>query len=248
MHNIPLPLTMVRLLRLNLFIRIACGPNCKSKVLAYAAREGQKSWLRIVMKDFDWIKNVDASAETSSFSSFKVLDEWVPAVVAQPLKWKRIVKDICSRPAANFATGLSPDPMPVSVDSVFECDTCEYVCSSFQQLRLHEFRVHGRTRISRRFVGPLNSCPSCLRRYPTRTQALHHVSCSTKCHGFHEWAEEFDTAIIDRLESDENARVIALKLEGGTDTCQLRSLPNIAGPLRREYAHCFKGRRRTFNG
>ena len=58
------------------------------------------------------------------------------------------------------------------------------------------------------------------------------------------WAEKFETEDIDQLEAVECERLRVLALDGGTDTCQLRSLPPIAGPLKKDYVACYKGRPR----
>ena len=53
-HSVMLPMTMIRLLRLNLLIRLAVGSNLLLKAVVFSARNSQKSWLRAVVADFEW--------------------------------------------------------------------------------------------------------------------------------------------------------------------------------------------------
>ena len=51
-HSLPLPLTLVRLLRLNLFMRVTVGKNATLKAIVFASRLAKKSWLAAVESDY----------------------------------------------------------------------------------------------------------------------------------------------------------------------------------------------------
>ena len=62
----------------------------------------------------------------------------------------------------------------------FECDLCEYSCSTFQRLSLHKFKRHGIKNIWRLYVGSFTHCNVCLKQFWTRERLLNHVRYRSK--------------------------------------------------------------------
>ena len=243
-YKLMIPSTMVRLLRLNLFIRIASCENAVLKAVVFAARSSTKSWLATVYDDFAWLKAVCNEAQSKILDGIDTLPELVPAIRHAPLVWKKAMKTLCSHPAANIATDDSDEPS-VTLGQLFGCDTCTYVCTSPQQLALHAFKAHGVVRTARKFLDASNTCPACHRRYPTRTQALRHMSGATKCASYSTVCEEAQQTEVERLDAAETERLQKVAASGVADCCALRSLCTLAGPLLECFEQCYKGRPRT---
>ena len=110
--------------------------------------------------------------------------------------WNKRLKDICSSSLANLSDDLHEVLPSRAVDVVLQCDECAYVCGTFQQLRLHKFKSHGRIAPARKYVGALNSCPICRRRYPTRVQPLRHLKTVKKCSEYAFYEDEVDAAVV----------------------------------------------------
>ena len=239
------PETMVRVLRLNLLVRIAIGPNLLLKAIIFAARHAPKSWIAEVERDFVWLKNLCAETRSAVLDECATLSDWIRHICAFPKMWKKHIKVLCSSPQANLANEEAQVPEALNICDIFECDTCRYVCTSSQQLRLHAFKAHGIVRTARKYLGCLNACPACFRRYPTRTQALRHMSGSTKCASYPDLCEEIPPDEVIALDAAET-EVLRIKVAGGSvDCCALRSLPTLQGPLMLAYEACYKGRPRV---
>ena len=93
------------------------------------------------------------------------------------------------------------------VADIYACSECAKVFPSWQQMRLHEFKIHGMKRDARRFIGALNSCPACMRRYGSRTQAVRHLYHSKKCALYEWYFDELPEEEVDQLDSDETVRL-----------------------------------------
>ena len=133
---------------------------------------------------------------------------------------------------------------PSLIADIYACSECAKVFPSWQQMRLHEFKIHGVKRDARRFIGELNSCPACLRRHDTRTQAVRHLYNSKKC-GMYEWyCDEVPDEDVQRLDKAETLRLQKVAKTSAFVCCQARSLPTLVGPLREIFVQCYKGRPR----
>lgn len=243
-HKLMIPSTMGRLLRLNLFIRIASCENAVLKAVVFAARYSTKSWLAAVYEDFTWLKTVSDEAQSKILDGIDTLSELVPMIRQKPLEWNKSMKTLCSLPAANVAADDSDEPSAI-MWQLFGCAKCTYVCTAPQQLGLHAFKAHGIVRTARRLLDAGNTCPACFRRYPTRTQTLRHMSGSAKCASYSLECEEVSQAEVKRLDAAETERLEKVAMSGVNDCCALRSLPTRAGPLLELFEQCYKGRPRT---
>ena len=157
---------------------------------------------------------------------------------------RRVVNVICMHRQSNIMTSCD-DAMPaVALTNVLECSICAKFLPSVQQFRLHQFKHHGIIRPARRYIGELNDCPVCLslRRYPTRTQAIRHLTNSPLCAGYDDFADEMSDEVINKLEVAENIKIQGLLKAVGFSCSARRSLPNVVGPLRSQFIQCFSGR------
>ena len=68
----------------------------------------------------------------------------------------------------------------VTLEEIFECEVCAKPCPSTQQLASHRWTQHGLGADARLYIGELNDCPICLRRFATRQQAVTHLSKDAK--------------------------------------------------------------------
>ena len=131
-----------------------------------------------------------------------------------------------------------------AIADVFECSMCSNVQPSLQQLRLHMFREHGISREARRYISSFNDCLACLRRFPTRTQAIRHVYGSRKCSQYPDFCTEVPAEEVTRLDTDETKRLQRVAATSAHESCTVRCMENLCGPLLEVFQHCFKGRPR----
>ena len=169
------------------------------------------------------------AAGTNHLDGIQSLYSWVRAIQQSVSASRRAVKAICMHRQSNIMVTGDVVMPPVTLTNVLECGLCAKVLPSVQQLKFHRLKHHGIIRQARRFVGALNSCPACLRRYPTRTQAIRHVTNYTHCAGYDDFAEEMTDEVIHNLEVAENSRIQALLKSGGFSCSARRSLPNVVG-------------------
>ena len=127
-----IPTTMVRIMRLNLVVRIADGVNDLLKTVMFAARSSQKSWHKAILLDFDWLCDIDAKAGTCVLKGIVSNQSWVRHVKQEPLRWKKLIKKIGSASVANCASDLYDVKHTAHLDEVYECDQCDYVCPTLQ--------------------------------------------------------------------------------------------------------------------
>ena len=83
-YNLMLPMTMLKLLRLNLFITVAAGSNSTLKAVVFAARSAQKSWLVAVRQDFQWLQDVDVKERKQFLTGVHTVEDWVQHIIATP--------------------------------------------------------------------------------------------------------------------------------------------------------------------
>ena len=242
-HELMAPYTMVILLRLNLLIRIAASDNSVLKCVIYAARLSQKSWLAAVQSDFGWLKSICEQAQYNDLDRFSTLSQLVADMSLQPIFWKKQIKKICGPKHANFIDEDNDGPT-ASLDQLYVCQDCQYACTSSSQLANHAFIVHGKVREARFYVDDMNSCPACLRRFSSRTQALKHVTNSNKCKGYADVAERVPDEEAARMDSSELERRKLLQSHGAASSCSLSHLETLQGPLVKQYVSCFKSRPR----
>ena len=152
------------------------------------------------------------------------------------------LEELCLSNPANIADESVREPQGTLLGDIFQCSDCNYRRTTPQQLRLHAFSAHREGRIARRYVGPLNSCPACQRRYPSRTQAIRHMCSSKKCASFPIYCQELPTDEVEALDEAETAVVREALASGVKDCCALKSLPTVLGPLPEAFIACYKGR------
>ena len=70
-YELMAPMTMVRMLRLNLLIRVVLGDMPGLLQALYAAKQSQKSWLKVVEKDFEWIQGLH-----EDFAKVGTIQDW----------------------------------------------------------------------------------------------------------------------------------------------------------------------------
>ena len=63
-----MPVNMIRLLRLNLFIRVVTGGNSTVQAITFAARKSKHSWMFALRSDFSWVKDQDVRMGSKHFS------------------------------------------------------------------------------------------------------------------------------------------------------------------------------------
>ena len=128
------------------------------------------------------------------------------------------------------------------IGSVFACHACSYVSSSRQQVSLHCVTKHGMIKPARMYLDESNVCPTCLRTYPSRTQAVKHMTCVQACAGFMDFVERQPPEVFNALDVAEAKRVQSYKVGGTSDTCAPRHLQTLQGPLRKQHIKSFERR------
>ena len=161
-----------------------------------------------------------------------------------PVWWKKHVRELCSLPAANATACSDTDERQVSavMGDVFACEECNDAFASFQQLRLHCFKEHGQSRQARYYADASNSCPACLRRYPTRTQLIRHMYNAKKCSAYPDHCVAVPVEEVARLDAEETARILRVAKASAYESCRPRRLENVRGPLLQVFKDCYKGR------
>ena len=100
-YHLVAPLNMAELIRLNLFVRLVSGANTIIKALVFAARDSQKSWLKVVQTDFDWLLYADRMANLNLFAGITDLRSWVPYIKANVIGTKENLETVCVAKEAN---------------------------------------------------------------------------------------------------------------------------------------------------
>ena len=134
-----------------------------SRPIAFAARKSKHCWLSAVELDFAWAEEADRKANTTLLQEIPDLQAWVLVIQSNLTACKKAVKSICLAKAANFIVSDGVSLPLVTLHTIVECEECGKVLPSIQQLRLHEFKHHGRIRQARKFVSKLNACPASFR-------------------------------------------------------------------------------------
>ena len=235
-------LAIIKLHGLNLFMRLASGKNSVAKASAFAAKDSQKGWFAAVTADFEWVKLVDATCKAPCLGTVQSIAEWIPLLKSRIRWWKLKIWDLCRIDEANRIEEAATEGATCAIGDVFECEICQKVQPTLQQLGLHQFREHGIKREARRFIGPLVNCPACFRIYPTRTQAIRHLYSAPKCKGYDQLCVELPEDMVNELDTMETKRLQKAAASNAYDTCNLRCAENLCGPLRKEFVQCYKGR------
>ena len=213
--------------------------------MTFAAMDSQKSWLAAVKVDFVCVRALDAACGKPCMQMTSSLTKWIPDIISRPAWWKKKLKALCSLPAAIGAHHDDPATLkPSLIADVFGCATCGKVFSSFQQLRLHYFREHGEGRVCRKYIDNLNARPACFRRFQTRTQAIHHLYGSGKRSSYADRFDQVHPEEVAQLDADETLRLQQIAKAAAFQCCNTTHLNNLSGPLKREFASCYKGRPR----
>ena len=232
------PATMLRLARLNLFIRLVNCTNNILKVVVCAARKSQFSWIRAVEADFSWVCEVDRVAGTSLLCGVKSLQAWIMLIQADDRKCRRDIKSLCTHSKANRIEDKGITLPSVTLEQIFECEICAKPCPFTQQLASHRWTQHGLGTDARLFIGELNDCPICLRRFSTRQQAVTHLSKDAKiCR-----SSFMQDAEILPLDYVEQCEITATKLRLEAKSSGVRSTahpPTIRGPLQKQHVAAF---------
>ena len=118
--------------------------------------------------------------------------QWQKLVATQPKAWlgllrtflKQVVSDagLALRVRRALRPGSSDETMAapaLEVEGHF-CYECAANFATFQQLRLHQHRVHQLRRPARDFVID-GRCPACSGQYHTRLRAMHHLEVAIGC-------------------------------------------------------------------
>ena len=242
-YELMAPLTMVRLLRFNLLVRVACSNNVILKVTVHAAMASPKSWIAAVQQDFEWMRNLASDTGSDAFDDVDNITKLITDIRLRPLYWKKVIKALCSTKQANLLQE-HPECQDTENGPAIACQLCRYVCFTPSQLAVHKFSRHGIIKEARMFLDDSNMCPSCFRRFPSRTQALKHMSVSKRCAGYAEFTDVLETKIVNALDIAEDERLKGTRSSGTHDTCQISHLQTLQGPFRKQHAACFKSRPR----
>lgn len=233
------PATMVRLAKLKLFARLVnCSNNNTLKVVVYAARRSQFSWIKAVEADFVWLLEVDRRSGLALLSGVHTLQEWVVQLQLDNMKCRRDIKKICMCSKANRIEDAEISLPNATLEEIFECEVCAKPCPSLQQLAVHRFNQHGLGADARLYISELNDCPICLRRFATRQQAVTHLSkdakiCKTS------YVHHVEVLPLDYIEQCE-ARANSLRLEQKcTGMNSGQHPPTIRGPLQQLHIAAF---------
>lgn len=156
--------------------------------------ETGKGWLREVAQDLHWLNQMIVLPFDIPTTQQMWQDLW--PTIASWKSWKRMISRACKRHLVqekiaweidsyhasildelqradgNIDTGT--DPLVAQSESHYSCATCDQSFSSYQQLALHAFRVHGVIAQERQYVQS-TVCPGCLRDHHTSFRVTQHL-------------------------------------------------------------------------
>ena len=97
-HEVMLPMAMIRLLRTNLPIHRSFGGNSILEAVVFAARSSQTSWIRSVITNVEWRRQVDSRRDQPLLAECLGLQQWIKVLQVWPCFWKMRLNELCEMP------------------------------------------------------------------------------------------------------------------------------------------------------
>ena len=168
-HALIPPVVMLKLLRVQLLVRLAQRAPPLVLLLLAVAYPAHGAWLKVVMEDVVWFAKDKELARWAAMSAEEVLDD----CATRP---KRIRKRLANhaRAAARDPTWWSTTRAQAELAGHFRCPDCGHVAATHQGLAVHRVRVHAARRCAR-YIVPDATCPACLMHFHIRERVISHI-------------------------------------------------------------------------
>jgi len=170
-NNLMSPMTMLKLARLSLLLRVVAKSPPLVLELAIATCNFKKSWAATTHGDLAWVAAINSKFTPCQFFSFP---EWVQFLSSDPSLKGREVKRTCKSKFANVVVNGCPSVQVAGLESAFPCSHCGYRANSTQQLSLHLFSKHAIKDSIRLYVKGTR-CHICLIDFHKHENVLNHV-------------------------------------------------------------------------
>ena len=163
------PMVLLRMLRVQLAIRMACRSPPIVWAMVAAAGSARQSWWAALEEDIAW------------FAQWTELRRWRGASVEQVLddcrrdpkaarKHVRQAAKVSAGAAATWAVTKAQS----EITEIFRCSQCSFEAISRQALAVHAARAHQQRRAARFYVD-VPHCPACLVHFHTRERVIEHL-------------------------------------------------------------------------
>ena len=194
-----MPYNLVRIRRINLFIKIISQQHPVVLALITNACVNERSRLRAVERDMKFV-----SDRSSLFTEVEasILGEWVTIIRSSPNSWKQTFKKALLSEELNGADALpalvcGPKVKPINPgdgdggqndDDVgiigYTCGICNTHKDDYQSLTAHMFSAHGqRTGVAMKIDSTI--CLCCNKEYHMPRRILNHVNNYAPCRDFY---------------------------------------------------------------
>ena len=226
----PPPLSLVRVARFRLAIRIARSHPTEIVALIIAGRQANRSWLSSLILDLDW-----AAANDSRLTYFvdKPIAIWWQWLRNFPKEARTILGEVALKAGGDDAV-LPARVMrivPVAQNFVYRCPECGKLEHLKQSMAVHRWKRHG-VRCEESFYASGSQCMVCLDEHWTRMRLVQHYQKSHIC-----WhnvklrqAPLSEQALLDEW-SSETAAAAVLTRGGRKRTYGSRKVVAAEGPV-----------------
>jgi hypothetical protein len=227
-HELICPRTVLRQLRLSLFMRV-CRSN-HPKILACLIKlvSVQGSWSHSVFEDLRWL------CWHESFSSFGVLPfrQWVDRVTEDPKAFKSAMVKVCRHPLSNVSTQWATCKSLASLGQTYICLDCGSVMKSRQALAVHTYKAHGVKGTERKYVDT-TFCTICLVQFWDRERVVNHIRYRSPICRLNLLLRGplMDAAAADALDSKEHDKHKSLAHSGKRRHHARKACIQLIGPL-----------------
>ena len=107
------------------------------------------------------------------YEAATILD-WIQIISRCPKGFKKNLQAAKSEHGVNDIQAWAKTNKLAEVNTIFQCDSCNFSCCTRQQLALHSFRVHGAWRRLRDYIDT-DFCPVCLQMFHSRIKVINHI-------------------------------------------------------------------------
>jgi len=168
---LPAPINLLRIARLDLFIRLLVKPSPILLALLFTARNAKRSWVKALQDDLSFV--VRCSEKLGRLTLITIA-EWAQWILTNPMRAKKMFHAALHTDEANRPEVWGVSKKLREIDIASPCDLCSCVFSSRQALAVHKYRKHGWRHPARLFARGTH-CSVCLLEFWHRHRLLAHL-------------------------------------------------------------------------
>ena len=132
------PMTLVRLARIQLFVRLCCkAPTELYNVVMHACKDS-RSWAQTLLRDLRWLTQDPYFSDCVGYS----IHQWRSFVESNPKRFKQRTNKFSRFRIANMVIDRPSSPVRES-EQFHTCCICHSPFPTFQCMCLHLFNCHG---------------------------------------------------------------------------------------------------------